>query len=99
MLRVETPEQVVLSACVSITKRDDSHLENAVRAVSGNPLSASFDSRSKTKRQQIGQPRIRGRPPAIRNPSADTHTASSDARDRNLQFLGIGLHRASQRSD
>ena len=33
----EAPEQVVLSADVSATKRDDLHLENAVRAVSGEP--------------------------------------------------------------
>jgi putative Mg2+ transporter-C (MgtC) family protein len=33
----ETPEEVVLSADVSVTKRDDSHLEKAVRAVSGEP--------------------------------------------------------------
>jgi putative Mg2+ transporter-C (MgtC) family protein len=33
----ETPEQVVLSADISVTKRDDSHLEKAVRAVSGEP--------------------------------------------------------------
>ena len=33
----ETPEQVVLSVDVSVTKRDDSHLEKAVRAVSGEP--------------------------------------------------------------
>lgn len=33
----ETPEQVVLSVDVSVTKRDDSHLEKAVRTVSGEP--------------------------------------------------------------
>ncbi len=33
----ETPQQVVLSADVSAVKRDDAHLENAVRVLSAEP--------------------------------------------------------------
>ena len=101
-----TPEQVVLCADVSAAKRDDSHLENAVRAVSGEPAVRVARWSAKNEAAADWVSRASARPPATGNPSADTHTVPPHARDRDLSVVryplsrpAVGPHRAGQHSD